>query len=158
MYFSFYKKDNQHLAISYCPNKVYEGQSVTLCCCSERLTKSMALWRGLDTLPLSSKNDTKVNCQKFMNVSRDDSVVYRCFVVNKSGVFNDEVQMEVSCKSFVLVVNFSIIRSFSKRVLTSESNTPFSNFLNRLPSWLMSFNKFCHLVLSNKKSNAPYVQ
>ncbi|VDI68379.1 Hypothetical predicted protein, partial [Mytilus galloprovincialis] len=128
MYFFFYKTDNQHLAISYSPNKVYEGQSVTLCCCSERLTKSMALWRGLDTLPLSSKNDTKVNCQKFMNFSRNDSVVYRCFVVNKSGIFNDEVQIEVSYPPDIPDQNIIFTENDASRTLQCLAHGVPSNY------------------------------
>lgn len=37
-----------------------------------------------------------------MNVSRNDSGVYRCFAENKIGIVNNEVKIEVACESFFM--------------------------------------------------------
>ncbi|CAC5376377.1 unnamed protein product [Mytilus coruscus] len=49
----------------------------------------------MNSLILSSKNDTNVHCHKIMNVSRKESGVYRCFVDNEIGLLNDYVIIEV---------------------------------------------------------------
>ncbi|XP_052081083.1 uncharacterized protein LOC127719086 [Mytilus californianus] len=50
----------------------------------------------MNSLILSSKNDTNVHCHKIMYVSRNDSGVYRCFVDNEIGLLNADVKIEVS--------------------------------------------------------------
>lgn len=100
--------------MNYYPSNVYEGQSVTLCCCSKSHTKFIEMWLGMDSLVLTAKDDTNVLCHRIKNVSRNDSGVYRCFVDTKMAIFNNDIRIEVSCKSFLLVVNGSLFVQFRK--------------------------------------------
>lgn len=85
--------------MSYTPNSVYEGQSVTLCCFSDSMPSTIDLWWEMKSLILSEKKDTNVLCQEIINVSRYDSGDYRCFAENELGIVNADVIIEVICKS-----------------------------------------------------------
>lgn len=94
---SFFK-DKPHITMNYTPDKVYEGQSVTLCCCSESLTSTIEIWWTIKGLVLSSRYNTNVLCHDIINVSRFESGGYRCFAENEIGIVNDDVIVTVLCK------------------------------------------------------------
>lgn len=102
----FFCLDTPHLTMNCTPNNVYEGQSVTLCCCTHSRLSTIDLWLGMDSLVLSSKYYTNVLCHKIINVSRYDSGCYRCFAENEIGIVNTQVKLKVLCK-----FDFSIIKS-----------------------------------------------
>lgn len=82
------------------PKKVYEGQSVTLCCTFNSSPATIDLWWDQKTSVLSSKQDTTVLCYKLVNASRYNSGGYKCYAQNGFGIVNTDVQLKVLCKLF----------------------------------------------------------
>ncbi|XP_076088027.1 uncharacterized protein LOC143058421 [Mytilus galloprovincialis] len=81
--------------MNYTPDKVYEGQSVTLCCCSESRTSTIEIWWTINSLVLSSRYNTNVLCHDIINVNRSKSGEYRCFAENEIGIVHDDVIVTV---------------------------------------------------------------
>ncbi|XP_063411946.1 uncharacterized protein LOC134694812 [Mytilus trossulus] len=84
-----------HLTMNITPNKVYEGQSVILCCTFNSRPITIDLWWDQKSSVLFSKQDTTVLCYKLVNASRYNSGGYRCYAEDGFGFVNTDVQLKV---------------------------------------------------------------